>query len=618
MRALIVVGVLLAVVAAVAVALRPSSESFDFPVPEVSPSPFRNTRPDVAYVGSAACRACHSEEDASFRHTGMGRSMAAVDPSAAPPDAVFDHPSSKSRYRVYRKDGRLWHRESLLNAGSTENGGPEEVVLNDVPLSHVVGSGRHAQTFLAEIDGFLVESPITWYADRAAWGMSPGYDRANHFGFERAVEDTCLSCHAGRAEAEDGSVHRMRIDEPALSCERCHGPGSLHIQRHLQASTANEDRAEPDDTIVNPSRLSRELGEAVCQQCHLLTLAVVPARGRRFSDYRPGLPLEDFRHDYRLESGKTPLKVVGHVEQMHLSRCYQQSGTMTCTTCHDPHHEPAAEKRQAHYQAVCLSCHQPAECRLAPARRAKENPENHCVHCHMPSSATEVAHVAFTQHRIGIHAQSPEAGERVAEVGELRPFIELTRLSEIDRQRSLGLAYVELVMRDSSDAPRKEDAQRSTELLTKVRDAGLRDRLVDLGLAQLSSKFRRDNLLGLADSALGLPEGSAAPSAGAALAGSAHAAALYLRAEGLAQQGSLPAAVMTLRELTGLRRRAADWQLLAYCLGAQGNDEAAIVAWETAARINPRLWKVHRHLADHYRQLGNADKAAWHTRRAAP
>src|SRR5205814_9019118 len=73
-------------------------------------SPYKNTRPGVKYLGSQACTACHEGEHATFAHTGMGRSMAEVDLSREPPDAVFDHPLSKRRYEVRRKEGQMWHR----------------------------------------------------------------------------------------------------------------------------------------------------------------------------------------------------------------------------------------------------------------------------------------------------------------------------------------------------------------------------------------------------------------------------------------------------------------------------------------------------------------------------
>src|SRR5205814_1563527 len=176
-----------------------------FPLPPLSSSPFLNTGPDARYVGSQVCRSCHDRPHASFRHTGMGRSMAVVDLSREPRDTTFDHPPSKRRYQVRRKDGQMWHRELLLSDG------PEEVLLAEYPMKYVVGSGRHSLTYLVEAEGFLVESPVTWYASRNAWAMSPGYNDARQPGFQRATGENCLFCHAGQSEAVDQSWHRITV-----------------------------------------------------------------------------------------------------------------------------------------------------------------------------------------------------------------------------------------------------------------------------------------------------------------------------------------------------------------------------------------------------------------------
>src|SRR5262249_51427449 len=152
---------------------------------------------------------------------------------------------------------------------------------------------------------------------------------------ERDVGQGCLICHAGRSESLGRSQHRMRVSELAIACERCHGPGSLHVEAQ-EGKTPTKERSKDaiDYTIVNPRRLPRELAEGVCQQCHLRTSAPVIARGRKPNDFRPALPLSDYRQDYSLESPDATMTVTGHVEQMHLSKCYQKSDTLTCTTCH--------------------------------------------------------------------------------------------------------------------------------------------------------------------------------------------------------------------------------------------------------------------------------------------
>src|SRR5581483_4419862 len=40
------------------------------------PTPFRNVRPDVPYVGDAACAPCHQDIDRSYHADPMGRSAA--------------------------------------------------------------------------------------------------------------------------------------------------------------------------------------------------------------------------------------------------------------------------------------------------------------------------------------------------------------------------------------------------------------------------------------------------------------------------------------------------------------------------------------------------------------
>jgi hypothetical protein len=92
----------------------------------------------------------------------------------------------------------------------------------------------------------------------------------------------------------------------------------------------------------------------------------------------------------------------------------------------------------------------------------------------------------------------------------------------------------------------------------------------------------------------------------------------YLYAQALAREGRVQDAVTSVKSITRLRRNAADWILLSDCERALGHTAAEMDALTVAARINPRLWEVHRYLADYYRQQGNQKQAAWHEQRAVP
>src|SRR5262249_33643808 len=133
------------------------------------------------------------------------------------------------------------------------------------------------------------------------------------------------------------------------------------------------------------------------------------------------------------------MTVTGHVEQMHASPCYQKSDSLTCTTCHDPHHFPEPEQRREHYRTICLKCHDEKACR-APANEREANNRDACTACHMPKSSVEVPHLAFTHHRIGLHLTAKKTDEQVAATA-LVPVLDLSHLSTIDQQWLLGLAY---------------------------------------------------------------------------------------------------------------------------------------------------------------------------------
>lgn len=597
-----------------------------FPALPRSESSYLNTRPNVKYVGSNRCTSCHEEHTASFRATGMGRSSAVVDVNREPADGEYRHAISGRRYESLRKGEQLWHREILSAAP-----GSEEIVLQEHPLRYVVGSGRHSLTYVAEIDGFFVESPITWYASRKAWEMSPGYNVPDHDSFQRAVGEGCLICHMGAVEPTGDALHRVRVLEEAIGCERCHGPGELHVEKwsSLSAPQANKVAARApreagddhlDDTIVNPAHLQRDLAEAICQQCHLRTSAAVLTRGRRLSDFRPGLPLVDFRQDYQLVTSDAAMKVVGHVEQLHLSKCYQASDDLSCLTCHNPHDASEQAGKVAAYRSACLSCHSADACGVAAEDPRRRNEEDNCVACHMPQSPTQIVHLAFTHHRIGVHAAQPDSGSPPVETAAapdssltkapsqramLKPFFDLSRFSAWDRGRSLGLAYLEAANLATDPATADECRRQAWRQLLQVQSTGPTDGEIDAAIARLRAE------LGLGD----VEEAARKALDSGDLSSHDRCNTLFLWAEALAQQGRYLQAAAALSELTRLRRSAADWLLLADCQRAIGREDY-VDSLSMAVRIDPGLKPAHAFLAEHYRSRKDTERAHWHKQRA--
>jgi hypothetical protein len=550
----------------------PPPSNSSWALAELPASEFLNTGADAHYVGSERCLECHQDDYHGYRETGMGRSLDLLDPANEPPDVVFDHAKSGRRYQVYRRDGQMRHQEMML----PEDPDASPLVMADHAIQYVIGSGRHSRSYLLEVDGFLVESPLTWYTSRQAWGMSPGYDEPVHAGFSRAVDAGCLRCHSGSSTALDGSFHRIQVHETWISCERCHGPGSLHVDRWSTAEglAAAADAGKIDFTIVNPVHLDRDLAEAICAQCHLRATAGVMARGRTMDDFRPGLPLDRFRTDYRSAEDISQMTVVGHVEQLRLSRCYQQS-ELTCTTCHNPHARPRETERVSYHRAQCLTCHTQDTCTVDPGIRLAESPEDNCMTCHMPTSDTDIPHLAFTHHRIGIHPPRPESPTAARSEKGLVPLSDLSAFSELDRQRNLGLAHVYAAEDEAEPERAREHEVRAYEILRTVWAEGLRDVEVAAALALLAGRAGHD-AGPYVQYALSQPD--APPMA--------RINTLLASAAWHAERGELARALASARELVRLRRASGDWRLLSFLASHLGEHAEARAAWEYAAEID--------------------------------
>ena len=566
-------------------------------LPRITPSSFRNTSPEARYVGSDACTDCHTDEHESYLATTHSRALASIDLAAVPDDTEYFHAVSGRWYRVYRQDGQLRHCEYIKTRDD------QEVILNDHQIDYVLGSGNHSQTYLLEVDGFLMESPIHWFTAPNKWDMSPGYeDNPDHPAFSRPVRTKCVFCHVGHSEPIDSSIHRLKIHDLTIGCERCHGPGSLHVELH---ESGGEIPSGGDNTIVNPVHLERAQQESICAQCHLGGAALVSLRGRNIGQYRPGLNLSDFAISYVTETENEAMTVVGHSEQMKLSRCYSESESLTCTTCHEPHNPLAKEARPAFYRDTCLSCHSACGREGAELTAAQDD----CTTCHMPRSDTDIPHTVFTHHRIGLYASDAflQPDHELTEVVTPIPLEDTSHLPEIDQQRNLGLAYLQL----ATSAPNRDLGQtylrRSFEILRELAEQGLNDPEIHVALAFAYSQI--DPIR------------------------SAHHATVALRAEKIWPDNRRDAltflassqfkrrqadnAIETLEQLVMLERRFENWMMLAICYQEKGDLPAALRAAEKAVGIRPDLPHLHSLVADLCQQMGDQPRASEQRRLAA-
>jgi hypothetical protein len=358
--------------------------------------------------------------------------------------------------RIERAGDRVWHRLAALDDRA------EQVVELALEAHFVLGSGSLGFSYLTEREGYLFQTPISWFSQKKIWEVSPGFGPDLLPG--RKVRGGCLYCHANRARPRAGYEDRYEspvFDGHAIGCERCHGPGEAHVRERRAALPVETER---DYSIVQVGGLEPALREAVCEQCHLEGEVRFPRRGRGLYDYRPGMPLQDFWAVFVYAQEGKDRKAVNHVEQMYQSKCFtagKGDKRMGCISCHNPHDFVGAERRVAYYRGKCLQCHQERGCSEPLPRRLRKSPEDSCIACHMPRrSATDIAHAATTDHRISRSARGEAPGAGAAEV-RIVDFYSRQRgpSGSADSQRDRGLALVRLMgQRKLSPAAHAEEA----------------------------------------------------------------------------------------------------------------------------------------------------------------
>ena len=419
--------------------------------PETPASPYKNIQDTSAtYVGMATCRTCHEAVYQTYKETGMGKSwgLANAEKSAGdftPGKAHVYDDSLDLHYIPHWVDGKLYIDEFRLEGSDT-------VHKRQQKIDYIVGSGQHTNSHLYQVNGYLYQAPITFYTQKGQWDLAPGFEKGANSRFSRKIETECITCHNGLPKQVPGSINKYGDIPLGIDCERCHGPGSVHVAEK-QAGNIVDTSKGPDYSIVNPRRMSTEQQNNLCQRCHLQGVAVLN-EGKTFFDFKPSQKLSDAWHVFMPQYSQDDRHMImaSHVERMKQSACFVQSGKMSCITCHNPHVTVKATP-VAQYNTACLSCHTTKQvCTELPAKRNVV--QNNCVACHMPKNGSiDIPHVAVTDHRI-------QKKMSTSSINELKRFIGLRCYNnEAVDAHTTAKGYLEFYERFEAQAPFLDSAQ---------------------------------------------------------------------------------------------------------------------------------------------------------------
>ena len=292
-------------------------------------------------------------------------------------------------------------------------------------LIYFFGSGHLGTTWLYSVHNYLFESPIAWYTHSHRLYMKPGLESTSRLLPALPMSSNCMRCHMSGVQTSINGSTNMFIGLPfrhgGITCEACHGNTTRHVQTGGIVS------------VVNPDMLPAEKRDSICIRCHLEGDITVARAGHSILNFRPGDSISEFLAFYVYTKSNPLARSVSEVEQFNQSMCKRMSGAkMSCTTCHDPHYDPPPSQVAAYYRSKCLQCHNSAK-----FLKTHFPDKVSCISCHMPhTTATDIAHVAWTDHRILARPPKNESAPEAEHTNVLKPIF-----SPGATQRDLGMAY---------------------------------------------------------------------------------------------------------------------------------------------------------------------------------
>lgn len=298
------------------------------------------------YVGSSACRQCHSEVAA--LHGLHGHAFALNRILGGPP---------------------------RFPAG-TSAGVPDPPAGFDwSDISYLIGGYRKRALFL-DRDGFILTTGATgvdtqWNLESPANGTPAGFAPYEPTASEpKPFEFSWFERYTTGPQPQDESVPvsqenrpglRGTWEEPGVQCEACHGPGSGHFR-----TSAGRVVIDIQRIFVDPD------GAATCKQCH----------SHPFGDPAGAILASDGFVEERQQAAEL-LASGGHAR-------------FACTICHDPHRSVTYDRASA-IRNECRACH--ATMTMAGHggkvfTRGSYSETLSCESCHMPFATRSAASAA--------------------------------------------------------------------------------------------------------------------------------------------------------------------------------------------------------------------------------
>ena len=337
----------------------------------------------LTFVGAQACASCHRERYDSWK---SGRHSKMLQPATAASVegdfAVKNVTLHGHAYRLRVANGQYFITESYLTDKEQEH-----------RVEYTLGS-RRIQHYLTTIEkGRMIILPPSWDAQRHQWFDNMEIVRPDEDD-QKPVHQwnkNSFGCHVSEQDNHYNpatQTYATHWTDFGTSCERCHGPGSAHVQTY---AATKDPAAVTDRAIVRPTRLDPNTSSMVCAQCHTLRDTVAPGftAGANYYDYfQPSLEYGPRKkQDPAYWADGRPRRFSNDAIGLWQSQCFLRGG-VTCTNCHSDPHGPDIDRNAqlaSSNNGLCTRCHQEVGAGpTAHTRHRVDSAGSSCVECHMP------------------------------------------------------------------------------------------------------------------------------------------------------------------------------------------------------------------------------------------
>lgn len=300
------------------------------------------------YVGSDVCRECHEENYRQWSLTPHARML---------------------------RDAKKYPEAIAADKFSPE------IPFTKRDITHTVGS-HWVQKFLTDIDGELYVLPKYWNIPARDWEPYSIFNwRAKPYSL------SCYGCHTVGLD-----IKTKGYVEEAIGCESCHGPGARHA--------GSEDAGD----IVNPSDLTKERYDMICESCHTDGMDLIEGVYPFAAGFQPGDTIDNYYTKFFLPKPKSKGWYKGDSTYKDRHRMFMfwqskfYSNQRACEVCGFDREKEGEEETFMSRSEFCQTCHYKYLDSMDKHAKHDKN-EVGCTDCHAPTVVNGGQRYSIHDHR---------------------------------------------------------------------------------------------------------------------------------------------------------------------------------------------------------------------------